>query len=180
MSEEPSVPERLSDHPALLPEEELLKDCRVTFGRASGPGGQHRNKVETAVTIHHEPSGLRASAVERRSQKENRKEAIFRLRIMLAVDLDVIPKSGEIPSELWRSRCRNGKILCNERHEDAPAMLAEVMSACRLHDFQHSEAAKQLNCSGTQLLKFLAKFPAARQKFEKSREDRGLPRLKFR
>ncbi|MBD3675099.1 MAG: peptide chain release factor-like protein [Planctomycetaceae bacterium] len=180
MSDESPLPDSFSEHPARLSAEELTKQCQLTFGRAGGPGGQHRNKVETAVTILHEPSGLTASAVEKRSQQQNRKEALFRLRIILAAELEVLPAAGEVPTELWRSRCRGGKILCNEHHDDAPAMLAEAMAACRLHGYQHSEAAQQLGCSGTQLLKFLAKFPAARRKFENSREERGLPRLKFR
>jgi len=170
----------LSSHPARLSDELLLKDCDMTFGRASGPGGQHRNKVETAVTIRHQPSGIQASAVERRSQKENRKVAMFRLKISLAIELEAFAEEGEIPSDLWRNRCRGRKIFCNETHEDAPSMLAELMVCCRLHGFVHTEAAHQLECSGTQLLKFLAKFPAARTYFEKSRSERGLSPLKYR
>ena len=36
-------------HPAALPFDALLKECEVRRLRRSGPGGQHRNKVETAV-----------------------------------------------------------------------------------------------------------------------------------
>ena len=67
-------------HPAAIPEEELLKQCEIGFGRTSGPGGQHRNKVETAVYITHLPTGTEASASERRKQFENRVMAIKRLR----------------------------------------------------------------------------------------------------
>lgn len=170
----------LAEHPARLGEAELLKQCEFSFGKASGPGGQHRNKVETAVRILHLPSGIEASAAERRSQRDNRRAAVFRLRIRLAVQLECTPASDELPSALWLSRCRGGKIHCSPEHQDAPAMLAEAMTACRLYGFVHQDAARRLGCSGTQFLKFLGKFPEAREALEKAREARGLPRLKYR
>ena len=50
-------------HPACLTEAALLKQCVLRFGRTAGPGGQHRNKVETAVCITHTASGLEGHAV---------------------------------------------------------------------------------------------------------------------
>lgn len=47
--------------------------------RGSGPGGQHRNKVETAVRVTHLPSGLVAESSVHRSQSQNKKEALSRL-----------------------------------------------------------------------------------------------------
>ncbi len=60
---------------------ELLKKQVVmeTF-RSSGPGGQRKNKVETAVRLKHLPSGITAVATEHRSQAQNRKLAFERLR----------------------------------------------------------------------------------------------------
>ncbi|TVQ54826.1 MAG: peptide chain release factor-like protein, partial [Phycisphaerales bacterium] len=74
----------LSPHPAMLSDEALLKECEVTFGKSGGPGGQHRNKVETACDLKHVPSEVIASAGERRRQIENRSMALKRLRIKLA------------------------------------------------------------------------------------------------
>jgi peptide chain release factor len=48
--------------------------------RASGPGGQHRNKVESAVRVTHQPSGVTASSSESRSQHQNKKIALERLK----------------------------------------------------------------------------------------------------
>ena len=48
-----------------------------SFIRASGPGGQKRNKTSSAVRITHEPSGISAIANESRSQAENRRRALF-------------------------------------------------------------------------------------------------------
>lgn len=63
----------------------LEKDLEVTFVRASGPGGQHRNTRETGVRVHHIPSGITVVATERRSQLENKKVAMHRLYLALSL-----------------------------------------------------------------------------------------------
>src|SRR4051812_28502971 len=65
-----------------LPEsdEELLRECEVETFRAGGPGGQHVNKVETAVRLHHVPSGLVVTCREERSQHRNKSNCLRRLR----------------------------------------------------------------------------------------------------
>ena len=57
----------------------LLGECEVTTFRASGPGGQHRNRRESAVRLHHLPTGIVVVATERRSQHQNRAVALERL-----------------------------------------------------------------------------------------------------
>lgn len=58
-----------------LPEDELEE----TFARSSGPGGQNVNKVSTAVTLRHRPSGLSVTVQDSRSQMRNRQLARDRL-----------------------------------------------------------------------------------------------------
>lgn len=59
-------------------------DIEIEFYRSSGPGGQHKNKVATAVRIRHIPTGIVVQASERRSQHLNRETAMERLQAALA------------------------------------------------------------------------------------------------
>src|SRR5881394_2331480 len=54
-------------------------DLEVGFARSSGPGGQNVNKVATAVTLRHRPSGISVTVQDSRSQAVNRKLARERL-----------------------------------------------------------------------------------------------------
>lgn len=161
-------------HPAALEPETLLAECEVARGRGSGPGGQHRNKVETKVTLTHKPSGISAQASERRSAIENQREAMWRLRLALAVKVRHAPPAGDARSALWMSRCQGGRIVCNAEHADFPALLAEALDHLWACGLDPTKAAARLCCTPSQLVKLLRKHPPALAAFNAARAERGL------
>jgi protein subunit release factor B len=69
----------------------LERDCDIEFVIAGGPGGQHRNKVETGVRLTHRPTGISVTATERRSQHANREAAFERMAGRIEAQQRVLP-----------------------------------------------------------------------------------------
>lgn len=164
-------------HPAELPVEQLLTQCDVRTGRRRGPGGQHRNKVETAVVITHVPTGVRAEASERRSQAQNKSQAVVRLRVNLALQVRS-PRQREGCSPLWQSRCRNRRLSVSETHDDFPALLAEALDILNEFEMDMPKAATRLRVSASQLVKLLKLEPRALRWVNQQRQRASLRPLK--
>ncbi len=174
------MPDAAPRHPAALAEDELLQQCEIRRTRRSGPGGQHRNKVETAVIMTHLPTGIAAEASERRSQNENQRKALFRLRLKLAlaVRLDPAQVLDAPASARWQARVRGGRLSINSEHEDFPALLAEALDVLQAQSYELAAAAAQLGASNSQLVNLLRREPAALVLLNTQRKRRGLQPLK--
>ena len=55
------------------------KEFKITYTRGTGPGGQHKNKVETCVVIKHLPTGMQEKCEDTRSKERNKNLAMERL-----------------------------------------------------------------------------------------------------
>jgi hypothetical protein len=74
-------------HYLLATDDALIAQCEVDRYRASGPGGQHRNKTESAVRLRHKLTGVSAIGEDSRSQSENKLHAVRRLRSAIALEV---------------------------------------------------------------------------------------------
>jgi hypothetical protein len=166
------------DHPAASSHEQLLAECEVRRLRRSGPGGQHRNKVETAIALHHLPTGVRAEANERRSQAQNHALAVFRLRVNLALEVRRPCPAEYEPSPLWQSRCIGGMLKVSADHDDFPALLAEALDVLVESSLDPQPAATLLRCTSSQLVRFLKLQPQALTLVNRWRRERQMHGLR--
>lgn len=163
-----------------LTDRELIEQCRLDCYRASGPGGQKRNKTESAVRLTHLPTGAVGIGEESRSQHENKARALKRLRksiaftVRRAVDLD-----GYRPSELLQScKDRAGRIHLGRRDRRYNSIVWEVLDVFFACDAQVSSAAKLIGVNTAHLSKFLRDDPGLWRRVNEMRQAAGRKTLK--
>ena len=166
------------NHPAALDDAQLLSQCQVLRQRRRGPGGQHRNKVETAIVLRHTPTAIQATASERRSQHQNHAVALRRLRLQLAVHVRRPCADDKAPSLLWQSRCHGGRLTISDEHRDFPSLLAEALDRLQHCHGEPTRAASQLVCTPSQLVSLIRKHPPALMAVNDQRRERGQSALK--
>jgi RF-1 domain len=166
-----------------LSEEELLGQCEVDTYRASGPGGQKRNKTSSAVRLRHLPTGLLVIAEESRSQHENKAKALKRLARALFLELrDVVPSSPEAFQTLpeWQPlRPPDGRIHLSTKDPRFWPTAGFALDALSVTQAQVSTAAELLGVTTSNLIDFLQSDPKLWQEANRLRTLCGQKPLKM-
>jgi hypothetical protein len=154
----------------------LLAECDVHIHRASGPGGQHRNKVSTAIRLRHRPTGFSVNATERRSQHENKLRAVHRLREAIAIGIRVPP-----PDEIaWPEsvQLHDQRLRVNPKNPAYWSVLALALDTLLASEGQVARAAARLGVSTSSFTRFLADHAQAWTEANNIRSAFGLGPLK--
>ena len=145
-----------------LSDTQLLAQCEVDTYRASGPGGQKRNKTSSAVRLRHLSSGLIVIAEESRSQHENRARALRRLRQALYLKLrDELMPEARTPAVLAArpdfgpARDGDGRLHLGRKDPRYWPAVGVVLDVLQAVEARVSEAAEALGTTTANLIDFL-------------------------
>lgn len=132
----------------------LLSQCGVDTYRASGPGGQKRNKTSSAVRLRHLPSGILVIAEESRSQHENKAKALVRLRRAFYLLLrEHVEKETAAAHPDWPAA--DGRIDLGKRDPRFWPAAGIALDALQQTECRVSEAAEWLGVGTANLVSFL-------------------------
>jgi hypothetical protein len=139
----------------------ILKDCTEERYKASGPGGQRRNKVETALRVRHQPTGVVAKGEESRYLHSNRAYAARRVREKIALEVrsPFDPARPQLPPELIAQRGEKGRLTVARKNPAYPIIVAVALDALAAAEGSFAAAAKPLGITTSQLLKLLQANP---------------------
>src|SRR5947209_7638567 len=138
-----------------LTDEQLLAQCEVDTYRASGPGGQKRNKTSSAVRLRHPPTGLIVIAEESRSQHENKAKALQRLRKALYLEL----REPCAADDLAPAKTADGRLDVGRKDPRFWPAVGVVLDALVSVEARVSEAAAILGITTGNLVDFLNQDP---------------------
>jgi len=163
-----------------LDDQALLRQCDVHTYRASGPGGQKRNKTDSAVRLRLRGVGISVTATESRSQHENRARALRRLRQAVArqvrrpVDRARYRPGGPL-AECLRPP---GQLQVGLRDGRYPPVVQEVLDVLAACGGRLSEAATLIGVTTGNLSAFLTRDPKLLDAANRLRRTAGLKPLR--
>ena len=148
-------------HWAALTDAQLLAACEVDTYRASGPGGQKRNKTSSAVRLRHLPTGLIVIGEESRSQHENKAKCQQRLRRALFLHLrePVVPDLVLSHPDFAPARDGDGRLHLGAKNPRFWPAAGVVLDVLVYTQGQVSTAADLLGTSTANLIGFLQTHP---------------------
>ncbi len=163
-----------------LSDQELIAQCEVDAYRASGPGGQKRNKTSSAVRLRHKPTGLIAGSVEDRSQHTNKARALRRLRLTIALHVRAkVATDNYKPSAVVREGVTSdGRIVMGRKDHRYPAFVGELLDLLAACELRVSDTAKLLKTTTGKFVSFLKDEPKLWQRVNEMRQECGLSALK--
>lgn len=158
----------------------LLAQCDVHTYRASGPGGQKRNKTSSAVRLRHDPTGLAVVGTESRSQHENKRRALRRLRLCIALGVRrAFDAERDEPSEALRaSIAPDGRLQCGRRDARYPTVVRDLLDVFFANQGRTADTAGALGISTAHLISFLRNDPKLWGRANQFRAEFGHPALK--
>jgi hypothetical protein len=157
----------------------LLKGCTVDTYRASGPGGQKRNKTSSAVRLRHAPTGLIVIAEESRSQYENKTRALRRLRLAIALNVrQPVEPTAALPALMAEALCARPRLAVSSHNPVYPLLVAWVLDLLEAHEGRLRETAAALGVTTSQLTRFLRANGAVLAAANRCRERFGQPRIR--
>jgi hypothetical protein len=159
-------------------DDRLLAECDVDTHRASGPGGRKRDTTDSAVRVAHRPTGVSVVASESRSQHENRRRAVRRLRHAIAMQVRQDPPSE--PGEALRQVVAD-PVWPRVGRKSSEYLLASAEVLDRLADRRGriSEVAEAVGTSTASLVKFLSLDDSLWQAANRVREAAGQKPLRM-
>ncbi|MBN2582528.1 MAG: peptide chain release factor-like protein [Planctomycetes bacterium] len=162
------------------PDDVLLRQLHAENYRASGPGGQHRNKVETGVRLRHAAAGVVVTASERRSQHENRHRALGRMREALATQVrcPAAARREELPAEVLALLTSQRWPSLSPKSQGFWRLAARVLDRLAADGARLSDTAAALGVSTGSLTKFLGRDDTLWQAACRIRKEAGLSPLR--
>src|SRR5687768_18348791 len=162
-----------------MSDRDLLEQCELDLYRASGPGGQKRNKTSSAVRIRHQPTGLIVTASDSRSQQENRVRALRRLRQAIALtQRNPIDRTAALPDFYQAALQRDVSLHVNSKHPDYDRIIQFILDNFTDRQGSVAEAAEAIRISTGQLIRFLKDDAKLWEQANRIRQALGQPLLR--